>query len=234
MKLLEKVQSTMPELKVVYEPVKTEVKILDPLDAHKFFMEVWDPELITIQEQVYVLFMDVRKKVIGWKCVGTGSQDHCGIPVKLILSMALKCMADGIIVSHNHPSGNLNESQTDIQIHAEIKQACNLMGIKLLDCLIVSRNDFKSFIDAIPEKITVIENKKELTPGQLELIGLITPLEADQYAEALECVFDRALFHCPEIGINEKDITNFYYTKALYQLFQKISKENQPGNNTSI
>ncbi|MEY2764107.1 MAG: hypothetical protein RLZZ205_531, partial [Bacteroidota bacterium] len=70
------------------------------------------------------------------------------VDIKLIMSVALKSLASGIILSHNHPSGNLDPSEEDIKITQRIKSACELLDIKLLDHIIMSpTKDYTSFAD---------------------------------------------------------------------------------------
>jgi len=56
-------------------------------------------------------------------------------------------MATGIILSHQHPSGNLTPSQSDIHITRKIKEGATLLDIQVLDHIIVSQKDFYSFAD---------------------------------------------------------------------------------------
>ncbi len=66
---------------------------------------------------------------------------------RLILSVALKTLATGLILAHNHPSGNLKPSEVDIGLTKKIKQSAKLMGIELLDHIIISNEGYFSFID---------------------------------------------------------------------------------------
>jgi DNA repair protein RadC len=52
-----------------------------------------------------------------------------------------------VIVAHNHPSGNLNPSESDNRITAKIKEAGNLLDIQLLDHLIIHDSNYYSFAD---------------------------------------------------------------------------------------
>jgi len=67
--------------------------------------------------------------------------------VRIILQAALKSNSSGLIVCHNHPSGNLNPSESDTKITQKIKEAGNLMDIQLLDHIIISNEDYYSFAD---------------------------------------------------------------------------------------
>ncbi|MBA7590221.1 hypothetical protein ES708_32334 [subsurface metagenome] len=68
--------------------------------------------------------------------------------VRLIFQGAIKANASGIIVCHNHPSGNLNPSESDNKITRKIKEAGALLDIQLLDHLIIiSDGSYYSFAD---------------------------------------------------------------------------------------
>ena len=58
--------------------------------------------------------------------------------VRMVLQVAIKTNASALIIAHNHPSGNLNPSESDTRITQKIKESANLMDIQLLDHLIVS------------------------------------------------------------------------------------------------
>ena len=68
--------------------------------------------------------------------------------VRILFQAAIKANASGIIVCHNHPSGNLNPSESDTKLTQKIKEAGNLMDIQLLDHLILTTDDsYYSFAD---------------------------------------------------------------------------------------
>ncbi len=67
--------------------------------------------------------------------------------VRLILSVALKTLATGLILAHNHPSGNLKPSEADKKITNKIRQAAKLLDIELMDHIIISNEGYYSFMD---------------------------------------------------------------------------------------
>lgn len=69
------------------------------------------------------------------------------VDVKLIIAEALKVLASGIILVHNHPSGEVKPSSADYALTEKIKKACVLLDISLLDHLIITRNNYYSFAD---------------------------------------------------------------------------------------
>ncbi len=66
---------------------------------------------------------------------------------RIILAVALKCNATGIVIVHNHPSGNLKPSEQDKNITDKLRKACEILDIVLLDHLIISKNSYYSFSD---------------------------------------------------------------------------------------
>jgi DNA repair protein RadC len=85
--------------------------------------------------------------VIGSYQLSKGGLTGTIADVRLILSVALKTLATGLILAHNHPSGNLKPSEADKQITSKIRQAAKLMDIEVLDHMILSSNGYFSFTD---------------------------------------------------------------------------------------
>lgn len=67
--------------------------------------------------------------------------------MKLLLKRALDCLAEGIILVHNHPSGNPLPSGEDDRLTQRIKAGADYLGIKVLDHVIIARNEFYSYND---------------------------------------------------------------------------------------
>ena len=64
-----------------------------------------------------------------------------------ILYIALKTNSTGIILAHNHPSGDLKPSSTDINLTRKIKSACEIMDLKLHDHIVLAKEGYLSFMD---------------------------------------------------------------------------------------
>ena len=68
--------------------------------------------------------------------------------IRLILAVALKSAATGIVLAHNHPSGNVKPSAADLELTKKIKDAAAVMDIRLLDHIIISPwGEYFSFAD---------------------------------------------------------------------------------------
>ena len=116
-------------------------------DAYKILLESWDKSKLEFVEQFKALFLNRANKVLGIYEVSTGGISGTVADPKLIFAAALKCGASGIIVCHNHPSGNLNASQNDIALTRKMKEAGKFLEIQLLDHIILTSEGYLSFTD---------------------------------------------------------------------------------------
>lgn len=149
---LEIMNSILPlsEIKLFYRPKKImTTKISCSADAYKQAFKFFDKNTIALQEQFIVLYLNRANMVLGAHQVSTGGITGTVADIRIILGVALKAGACGIILSHNHPSGNLNASTADKELTSRIKQAAQVMDINLLDHIIVSpyEGSYFSFAD---------------------------------------------------------------------------------------
>ncbi len=142
--------SNLPVIQVSYHPTKVSErrKICSSLCVNDVLKEIWNQDTIQLLEEFICLFLDRKNGIIGYRVLGRGS--NCGTVVdsRLMFSVALALSASSIIVSHNHPSGNMKPSSEDLKLTKKIKQAGEFLEIKLLDHVIVSANNsYYSFLD---------------------------------------------------------------------------------------
>jgi DNA repair protein RadC len=98
-------------------------------------------------EEFWILFLNRSNKVISRLKISQGGVSGTVTDVRIIMKKAVENLASGIIVCHNHPSGNLTPSESDNKITQKIKEAGNLMDVQLLDHLIISGKDYYSYAD---------------------------------------------------------------------------------------
>lgn len=122
-------------------------KITSSRDAHEVLKRVWNDSIIELCEQFKVIFTNRANKVLGVFEVSTGGIAGTVADPKLIFVAALKAGATGLILSHNHPSGNLTPSHADIELTRKIKQGGQLLEIQLLDHIIITSESYYSFAD---------------------------------------------------------------------------------------
>ncbi|MFZ5972879.1 MAG: RadC family protein [Bacteroidota bacterium] len=99
------------------------------------------------REEFWVLLLNRAHRVIKKKRVSEGGVSGTVADPKIIYKLALEELASGIIVAHNHPSGNLTASQSDIDLTRKLKEAGKVMDVQLLDHLIVAGKNYYSFAD---------------------------------------------------------------------------------------
>lgn len=117
-------------------------------DAYNCLKQFYPDEIISLQEQFTGAFLNRANKIIGVQVVSKGGLTGTLSDPRLIMATALKAAATGIILSHNHPSGNLQASTTDVEITKKIESACKYLDIKLLDHIIISpEGTYFSFVD---------------------------------------------------------------------------------------
>ena len=122
-------------------------KISGSKDASQLLLENWDASKLEFVEQFKVLLLNRANKVLGIFEVSTGSSTGTVADPKLIFAAAIKANACGIILAHNHPSGNLQPSQADIDLTRRMKEGGKLLEIQVLDHVILTNEGYYSFAD---------------------------------------------------------------------------------------
>lgn len=98
-------------------------------------------------EEFWVMTLSRANRIIAATCVSQGGAAMTVVDIKKIMRTAIDGMASGIIVAHNHPSGNLSPSGQDDALTRKIKDAAELLDVKLLDHLIVAVGNYYSYAD---------------------------------------------------------------------------------------
>jgi len=98
-------------------------------------------------EEFWVLFLNRANQLIGKEQISKGGMTGTVADPKIIFQHALQQKATGIILSHNHPSGNLKPSDADIRLTKNIVDAGRLLEISVLDHLIITQKGYYSFAD---------------------------------------------------------------------------------------
>lgn len=137
------------EIKVSYkDKVKASerAKIGASKDAANIMTAVF-ADCMQHHEEFYAMFLNRSNKVLGISCISKGGVAGTVVDVKIILQTALKTNSTSLIISHNHPGGNLNASKADINITEKLKNACKILDLCLLDHLIITEEGYLSFAD---------------------------------------------------------------------------------------
>ncbi|WP_200799197.1 JAB domain-containing protein [Tenacibaculum agarivorans] len=138
------------EIKVSYSNNNnSRIKVKGSNQAYKVIMEKWNKDLLELQEEAKIILLNRANELLGIYELSKGGTSSTIIDIKLVLSVALKTNAHGLILFHNHPSGNLIPSSSDRSITEKLKKACELIDIKLLDHLIITKAGYYSFSDEL-------------------------------------------------------------------------------------
>ena len=143
-------ESNIAEIQISYSH-KTEkafrIKIKNSDDSYKSFINCWNKDLIELQEEFKILLLNNSNEVLGVHSLSRGSTKGTIVDLKLLFAIALKSCATAIIIAHNHPSGTLKPSRSDIELTSKIKKCGELLDVKLLDHLIITKDDYFSLSD---------------------------------------------------------------------------------------
>jgi len=141
-------KSNLPEITIKLkkgEILKCQIKTSK--DATDTFRKIWDVDTLPIYESMICIFLNRNNNTIGWYKVSQGGLSGTLMDARLILSIALTSLAQGLILCHNHPSGALSPSESDISVSKKLKEAGNLMDIQLLDHIILTEESYFSMAD---------------------------------------------------------------------------------------
>jgi DNA repair protein RadC len=127
------------EIQVSYRPaITTKPIVKTSLDAFAALQSFYSKDTIALQEKFCVMYLNRSNRVIGVYELSKGGMTSTIVDIRLLLSVCLKVAAVGVVLSHNHPSGNLQPSKCDKDLTQKIKSACSLLDIQVLDHLIVT------------------------------------------------------------------------------------------------
>ena len=123
-----------------------QVKISNSENAADFIRQFYSDD-IEIYESFFILLMNRANKVTGYAKISQGGVCGTIVDKKILLKYVVDSLASGVIIAHNHPSGTLSPSDSDIRITKEVKELCKLVDSTLLDHVILTVESFYSFAD---------------------------------------------------------------------------------------
>ena len=124
-----------------HETIEMESILSSQKLAKKMQQELGDKK----QEHLVALYLNTQNQIIHQQTIFIGSATRSIAEPREILHYAIKHMATSLILVHNHPSGAVSPSRNDDHVTKLVKEACDLMGIVLLDHLIVSHSSYFSY-----------------------------------------------------------------------------------------
>ncbi len=138
-----------PRLRIVYSRKnkgKELITVKNSLDAYAVFKNIWSSQMET-REEMYILYLNNANHVLGYYILSVGGITGTVADLRLIFSVALESLSTSIVMAHNHPTGNLKPSNSDIILTENIKDAGKMMSVPLIDHLIISSTEYFSFAD---------------------------------------------------------------------------------------
>lgn len=127
-----------------YEASEDIIKISSSKDVHKVML----PLLLDKEyEEFWVLYLNNSNKILSKELCSRGGITSTIVDVRLLFKRALELSSVGLIVCHNHPSGNEKPSISDKELTNKIKRAGESLDIRLLDHLIITEKSYFSFAD---------------------------------------------------------------------------------------
>ena len=134
-------------LAILVQTAKRSGKLLNDPSAIKAFLQLEFSTYDRERETFTMLMLDNRHKLIEVAPLFTGSLDSAEVYPRVVVKAVLDCGASAVVFAHNHPSGHLEPSASDHALTARLKQALNLIDVRVLDHFIVTPTDTTSFAE---------------------------------------------------------------------------------------
>lgn len=134
------------EVTAVYRGARrTAVPMTQPRYAADFIRRVLPDNS---REHFIALYLDGSSNVVAYSVIASGSANSCPVHPREIFQRAILAGAVSLLIAHNHPSGSLEPSAEDRSVTRRIKEAGQLLGIRVLDHLILGEGEFHSFLES--------------------------------------------------------------------------------------
>jgi len=118
------------------------------INGSKDVADIFQPLLGDLPyEEFWILLLNRSNRVIDKQMISQGGLSGTVTDVRMIMKAAIEKLASGIILCHNHPSGNMQASEADHSITQKLKEAGKWMDIPVLDHIIICNEKYYSFAD---------------------------------------------------------------------------------------
>lgn len=147
---------SLAELKVSYKRVRPKDDrqqkmpwvLSNPVRCEEYLRTLWDKDTLDLREEFVVVCLNTALEVLGWVKLHTGGINSTPIDPKLVFAVALQTASSGLLVAHNHPSGNASPSPQDEDMTRQLVAGARLLGLRFVDSVIVTRDGYFSFAAA--------------------------------------------------------------------------------------
>ncbi|MSP57808.1 MAG: DNA repair protein RadC [Flavobacteriaceae bacterium] len=128
--------------RVIEEPLSKQIR--SSSDALHILLPLY---LDVVVESFNVVYLNRANRIVRLECVSLGGLTGTVVDVRMVFKRALELRASGLLLSHNHPSGNVQPSECDIRLTSQFIQAGKLFDISIIDHVIVAGNRSFSFVE---------------------------------------------------------------------------------------
>jgi DNA repair protein RadC len=120
----------------------------DVLSSPRLVVDFSRLKLAGLSNEVFmVIYLNVKNEVINYEILHEGTVDHVVIYPRRVIEAAISHHATGLILVHNHPSGNPEPSEEDKQLTRTIVEAARTLDIRVLDHIVVGKDGYFSFME---------------------------------------------------------------------------------------
>jgi adenine-specific DNA-methyltransferase len=212
--------SAISLVKRFFDENKNDIVIKNSQDVLSLSYELRDKK----KEYLVCFYLNARNELIKKETISVGTVDKSLFHPREIFHPAIELNASNIILIHNHPTGNAAPSQSDKEIVKKITEAGNLIGIKVIDFLIISKNDSYSFFSQLSN-----ENKIDyVSEGEQKTLFDFLEIDKPIYESSINKVTEYKYF-LPKIKNNYHQLHNRRYIgnkqKLLDWIFSIIKQD---------
>ena len=122
------------------------IKITSSNICYNYIKSLYDDN-INIYESCYIILLNQQKKTKGWVKISQGGITGTVVDVRLVAYFAVQSLSVGVILVHNHPSGNLTFSEQDINLCKRLKRGLEILDIDLVDSIVLTDSGYISAAD---------------------------------------------------------------------------------------
>ncbi len=141
--------SIIAALEVGKRQKNEEVLKLEKITSSQIIFNIMQPIIGDLpHEEFWVLYLNNNLKIVFKSQLSKGGITGTVVDLRIIFKMAFQHNATAIVLVHNHPSGNNQPSNADLEVTKKIKVACQNLEINLVDHLIITQNNYYSFKDS--------------------------------------------------------------------------------------
>jgi len=121
-----------------------QVKIQNPWASVEYARQFYHEDLV-LYESFFIIMLNRANKTIAYAKISQGGVSATVVDPKIVCKLAVDSLCSGVILVHNHPSGNTDASPQDKELTKKISQALSYLDIDVIDHIILTEDSFLSF-----------------------------------------------------------------------------------------